>query len=58
VIYLYSDHLNTPRLAMDEQNAVVWRSQPLAEPFGMSPPEEDPLAVKAKPCGRCAALTE
>jgi hypothetical protein len=43
---------------MDEQNAVVWRSQPLAEPFGMSPPEEDPLAVKAKPCGRCAALTE
>jgi RHS repeat-associated protein len=42
VIYLYSDHLNTPRLAMDEQNAVVWRSQPLAEPFGMSPPEEDP----------------
>lgn len=42
VYYLHNDHLNTPRLVMDEQNIVVWRNQPLAEPFGMAPPEEDP----------------
>lgn len=42
VYYLHTDHLNTPRLVMDEQNVVVWRSLPLAEPFGNSPPEEDP----------------
>ncbi len=42
VYYLHTDHLNTPRLVMDEQNVVVWRSQPLVEPFGNSPPEEDP----------------
>jgi RHS repeat-associated protein len=42
VYYLHSDHLNTPRLVTDEQNTVVWRNQALAEPFGTSPPEEDP----------------
>ena len=42
VYYLHTDHLNTPRLVMDEQNVVVWRSQPLTEPFGNIPPQEDP----------------
>ncbi len=42
VYYLHNDHLNTPRLAMDEQNTVVWRNLPLQEPFGVAPPEEDP----------------
>lgn len=42
VYYLHTDHLNTPRLMTDEQNVVIWRSLPLAEPFGDNPPEEDP----------------
>lgn len=42
VYYLHNDHLNTPRLVMDEQNTVVWRNRPLQEPFGVAPPEEDP----------------
>ncbi len=42
VFYIHSDHLNTPRLVTDEQNIVVWRNPPLGEPFGLSPPEEDP----------------
>ena len=40
--YLHSDHLDTPRLVTDEQNKIVWRYSPLSEPFGLSPPEEDP----------------
>ena len=40
--YLHNDHLNTPRVVTDEANRVVWRSLPLAEPFGMTPPEDDP----------------
>jgi RHS repeat-associated protein len=42
VYYLHTDHLNTPRLVTDEQNKILWRSQPLAEPFGNGAPEEDP----------------
>lgn len=42
VYYLHTDHLDTPRLVTNESNAVVWRSQPLGEPFGNSAPEEDP----------------
>lgn len=42
VYFVHSDHLNTPRQVTNEQNVVVWRNQPLAEPFGNSPPEEDP----------------
>jgi RHS repeat-associated protein len=42
VDYLHTDHLNTPRLVTDEQNKILWRSQPLAEPFGNGAPEEDP----------------
>jgi chitinase len=44
VYYLHTDHLNTPRLVTNEQNTVVWRNPALAEPFGTSPPEEDPDA--------------
>ena len=40
--YLHTDHLDTPRLVTDETNRIVWRSTPLAEPFGMTPPEDDP----------------
>ena len=29
VYYLHNDHLNTPRMVMDEQNVVVWRNLPL-----------------------------
>jgi RHS repeat-associated protein len=39
---LHADHLNTPRLATDEQCKIIWRNSPLTEPFGNSPPEEDP----------------
>jgi RHS repeat-associated protein len=42
IYYLHADHLNTPRLVTDETNTVVWRNQPLGEPFGMGLPEEDP----------------
>ena len=42
VYYLHNDHLNTPRMVTDEANRVVWRNLPLSEPFGMTPPEEDP----------------
>lgn len=42
VYYLHSDHLNTPRVVTDEQNRVVWRNTPLAEPFGTVAPEQDP----------------
>ncbi|WP_301101441.1 RHS repeat-associated core domain-containing protein [Propionivibrio sp.] len=34
-------YLNSPRLVTDETNKVVWRNI-LGEPFGVSPPEEDP----------------
>jgi Flp pilus assembly protein TadG len=42
VYYLHTDHLDTPRLVTDAQNKTVWRNGPLAEPFGNTPPEEDP----------------
>lgn len=42
VYYLHSDHLNTPRIVTDEQNRIVWRNSPLAEPFGTAAPEQDP----------------
>ncbi|BCB27724.1 hypothetical protein SKTS_26100 [Sulfurimicrobium lacus] len=42
VYYLHSDHLNTPRVVTDEQNRIVWRNDPLAEPFGTAAPEQDP----------------
>ncbi|WP_034639686.1 RHS domain-containing protein, partial [Chitinilyticum aquatile] len=38
VYYLHTDHLDTPRLMTDEQNRVVWKNGPLAEPFGLELP--------------------
>ncbi len=43
--FIHSDHLGTPRLVTDESNTVVWRQLPTTEPFGNSPPEEDPQAT-------------
>ena len=40
--FLHTDHLNTPRVVTDAQNKVIWRNMPLNEPFGNSPPEDDP----------------
>jgi RHS repeat-associated protein len=39
--YVHADHLNTPRAITDESQRVVWRWEN-TEPFGKSPPEEDP----------------
>jgi RHS repeat-associated protein len=39
--YVHVDHLNTPRAITDESQRVVWRWEN-TEPFGKSPPEEDP----------------
>ena len=43
--FIQADHLNTPRLVTDEANAIVWRYLPTTEPFGNTPPEEDPNAT-------------
>ncbi|MFZ5492575.1 MAG: RHS repeat-associated core domain-containing protein [Pseudomonadota bacterium] len=40
VLYLETDHLNTPRAARNEQGTLVWRWE--ADAFGSSPPDEDP----------------
>ena len=46
VYYIYADHINTPRLVTDDHNNIVWRNLPTsAEPFGNTPPEEDPIAT-------------
>jgi len=42
VYYIDADHLNTPRVVTDAQGKVVWRNLPLGEPFGNTPPEDDP----------------
>jgi RHS repeat-associated protein len=41
VFYLYTDHLNTPRVMTDTGNKVVWRWDS-SDPFGASAPDEDP----------------
>ena len=43
IYFIHTDHLNTPRVVMDRNNAVRWRW--LDEPFGASPAEEDPSAL-------------
>ncbi|WP_422491555.1 RHS repeat domain-containing protein [Endozoicomonas sp. ALE010] len=40
VTYLHPDHLNTPRLATDENQTIVWRWQ--SDAFGLGQAEEDP----------------
>src|SRR5207302_4518240 len=39
--FLHVDHLNTPRLITDAAQQVVWRRDN-QEPFGDSPPDENP----------------
>ncbi|MCE9640147.1 MAG: hypothetical protein K8S22_08375, partial [Betaproteobacteria bacterium] len=43
--FIHPDHLGTPRLVTDEVNTIVWRNLPTTEPFGNSPPEDDPNAT-------------
>ncbi|MDP3514719.1 MAG: Ig-like domain-containing protein [Sulfuritalea sp.] len=43
--FIHPDHLGTPRLVTDETNTIVWRHLPTTEPFGNTPPEEDPQAA-------------
>lgn len=43
VYYIHSDHLNTPRMIVDGNNAIRWRW--LAEPFGTTAPETDPSGL-------------
>ena len=42
---LYPDQLGTPRLVTNASNQVVWRNLPTTEPFGNTPPEDDPNAT-------------
>lgn len=48
VFYIHPDHLGTPRLVTDDKNKVVWRNDPLGEPFGATVPDEDPDGDKIK----------
>ncbi len=41
VYYIYTDHLNTPRLIEDQNQKAVWRWEQ-TEPFGSDRPNEDP----------------
>ena len=45
LIYLHVDHLQTPRLATDPSQTVVWRFE--SEAFGVGKPERDPDADEA-----------
>ena len=40
--FIQADHLGTPRLITDQNNATVWRNLPITEAFGNSPVEDDP----------------
>jgi RHS repeat-associated protein len=42
VFYILPDHLGTPRAVTDESNKIVWKNDPLGEPFGADAPDEDP----------------
>jgi RHS repeat-associated protein len=42
VSWLFADHLDTPRIATDDAGTVIWRLDPLSEPFGEAIPEQDP----------------
>jgi type VI secretion system secreted protein VgrG len=45
VLFVEPDHLGTPRAVIDPvRNVTVWRWQPSDEPFGTTPPDEDPDA--------------
>jgi RHS repeat-associated protein len=42
VYYIHTDHLDAPKEITDTGGNVVWRNLPTTEPFGNSPPEENP----------------
>jgi RHS repeat-associated protein len=41
LLYIHTDHLNTPRMVTDGTGTPVWRWDQI-EPFGDNPPDEDP----------------
>ena len=43
--FFHTDHLNTPRVVVDKNNAIRWRW--LAEPFGTTAPENNPSSLGA-----------
>jgi RHS repeat-associated protein len=43
VYYFHTDHLDTPRVVVDKNNAIRWRW--LAEPFGTTAPETNPSGL-------------
>lgn len=45
VYTMHTDHLNTPRVVLDKNNAIRWRW--LAEPFGTTAPETNPSNLGA-----------
>ena len=45
VFYIHADHINTPRLVVDRNNAIRWRW--FAEPFGTTAPEVNPSGLGA-----------
>jgi uncharacterized protein RhaS with RHS repeats len=40
---VHSDHIDTPRVVVDKNNAVRWRW--MAEPFGTTAPETNPASL-------------
>jgi len=46
LFFIHTDHLNTPRLVANQQGQTVWRHDN-AEPFGNSPPDENPSSLGA-----------
>jgi RHS repeat-associated protein len=45
VYYIHTDHLDAPKEITDTGGNVVWRNLPTTEPFGNSPPEENPSGL-------------
>jgi RHS repeat-associated protein len=43
VYFIHADHIDTPRVVLDRNNAVRWRW--MAEPFGTTAPETDPQGL-------------
>jgi RHS repeat-associated protein len=46
--FIHPDHLNTPRLIADQSQQTVWRRDN-QEPFGVSPPDENPSGLGVFP---------
>ena len=49
IYYIHSDHLNTPRAITNQTSQAVWRWDQ-AEPFGTSPPNENPSGLGLFTC--------